>query len=406
MRKILLGTTAVCGAALMGMGVAQAQTAPTVRVGGYFEFNAGYVEDNFDNAQSTGLIRRRQRVDFRSDMELNIFITGKAANGLSYGAQIELQMDAVTNPSTTGNGAGTIINTDEVWGFISSPTLGTLQFGDQDSAADQLKVSAPSVTNLGESGNWQNYVGRNADNTVYITSTINDGNDSTKLIYLSPQFFGFDFGASYSANGNEGENFLQANAANLGALQRNNSGLRNEISGAVRYRGSFGNVGFAAALSAMRGDAPAFAGAVSTNGVRDPYAFQAGANVSAYGFTLGGHYVWGRYAGDSFGRTGLVPGLDNSNNWTVGLTYTTGALQVGGFYARGKRDILNFSADREQQVFGVGAVYTLAPGLEVFANYTNIEDENVQSVSAAGVTSANFRNRDIDVIIIGTRLAF
>lgn len=397
MRKILLGTTAVVGAALMGMGVAQAQTAPTVRVGGYFEFTGGYVDDNFDTAATTGLPSSRSKVDFRSDMEISVIVRGKAANGLSYGAEIELQMDNVTNAGGAGNGG--VVDTDEMWGFVSSPTLGTLQFGDQDSAADQLKVAAPSVTNLGESGGWDEFIAPEAGGTRYILTTINDGSDSTKIIYLSPQFFGFDFGVSYAPNQYEGENFLTPTGTNL-QRDTNQGSIRNELSGALRYRGSFGNVGVAAAFSAMRGDSPS--GSVN----RDPNAYQAGLNLSAYGVTVGGHYIWGRYGGSAPGRAGLAPGLDNSNNWTIGATYRAGAISVGAFYALGKRDnALVGVADREQQAIGVGAVYTMAPGLEVFANYTNIEDENVRAAGAAN-TVANYRNRSIDVFIVGTRLAF
>ncbi|MGX9966576.1 porin [Roseomonas sp. F4] len=402
MRKILLGTTAVVGAALMGMGVAQAQEAPTVRVGGYFEFTGGYIDDNFDTAATTGLPASRSKVDFRSDMEITVIVRGKAANGLSYGAEIELQMDNVTNGGSQNSGNGGIVDTDEMWGFISSPTLGTLQFGDQDSAADQLKVAAPSVTNLGESGGWDEFIAPEALGTRYITTTINDGSDSTKIIYLSPQFFGFDFGVSYAPNQYEGENYLLPNATTNSALQRNTNvgSIRNELSGAIRYRGSFGNVGVAAAFSAMRGDAP------TGSGVRDPNAYQAGLNLSAYGLTVGGHYVWGRFTGSAPGRAGLAPGQDNSTNWTVGATYRIGAVQLGAFYSLAKQDVLLAGvSDREQQVIGVGAVYTLAPGLEAFANYTNIEDENVRAFGAAN-TVANYRNRSIDVFIVGTRLAF
>src|SRR3712207_7699028 len=43
-------------------------------------------------------------------------------------------------------------------------------------------------------------------------------------------------------------------------------------------------------------------------------------------FSLGGHYVWGKYGGDSFGRAAIRNGLGNSSNWTIGLTYTVGAV--------------------------------------------------------------------------------
>ena len=398
MRKILLGTTAVVGAALMGMGVAQAQEAPTVRVGGYFEFTGGYVNDDADsNAVVLGGTERasRSKTDFRSDMEISVIVRGKAANGLSYGAEIELQMDA-------NNTSSTAIDTDEMWGFISSPTLGTLQFGDQDSAADQLKVAAPSVTNLGESGGWDEFIAPAADGTRYILSTINDGSDATKIIYLSPQFFGFDFGVSFAPNQYEGENFLVGGSTTVLQRDPNAGSIRNELSAALRYRGSFGNVGVAAAFSAMRGDAPDAASTATR--IQDPNAYQVGLNLSAMGFTVGGHYMWGKYAGASFGRAGIREGLGNSSNWTLGATYRTGAISVGAFYSLGQRDNGTL-ADREQRAIGVGAVYTMAPGLEVFANYTNISDENIAN-SASNPTAISTRNRDIDVFIVGTRLAF
>ena len=399
MRKILLGTTAVVGAALMGVTVAQAQTAPTVRVGGYFEFTGGYVDDSNDSSAValSGTERAsRSKIDFRSDMEIHVIVRGKAANGLSYGAEIEVQMDA-------NNTSSTALDTDEMWGFISSPTMGTLQFGDQDSAADQLKVAAPGVTNLGESGGWDEFIAPAADGTRYILSTINDGSDSTKIIYMSPQFFGFDFGVSYAPNQYEGENFLVGGSTTVLQRDPNAGSIRNELSGAIRYRGSFGNVGVAAAFSAMRGDAPDAASTAVQ--IQDPNAYQAGLNLSAMGFTVGGHYMWGKYAGASFGRAGVREGLGNSSNWTLGATYRTGAISVGAFYSLGQRDNGTGLSDREQRAIGVGAVYTLAPGLEMFANYTNIDDKNIAN-NAQNPTSIATRDRDIDVFILGTRLAF
>ena len=40
--------------------------------------------------------------------------------------------------------------------------------------------------------------------------------DSTKIIYLSPQFFGFDFGASYAFNYGVGEDTGCSNSASGG----------------------------------------------------------------------------------------------------------------------------------------------------------------------------------------------
>lgn len=409
MRKILLGTTAVVGAALMGTSVAQAQQAPTLRIGGYFEFNAAYVDDDMDKPGSGANVnvangvpvggRERDKLDFRQgDTEIHLFVTGKAANGLSYGFTMELQFD-----NAQGQGSGTVLDTDEAWGFVSSPTLGTLRFGDEDSAASLMQTRVPTVTGLGPDNMWDEFVARTPDNQApYLVSGINDGSDATKIIYLSPQFFGFDFGVSYAPNGREGEGF----ASPTGAMQRDTSdSIRNELSGAIRYRGSFGNVGVATTFAAMRADAPEPALAATAQTLQDITAYHVGVALTGFGLTVGGEYNWGKYGGAATGRTAIRNGLSNSNNWAIGATYTVGAFALGGFYGQGERDNGGALADREQTIWGLGAAYTLAPGMELVANYTNVSDKNLSN-NVSNPTAIALRDRDIDIFIVGTRIAF
>lgn len=419
MRKILLGTTAVVGAALLG-NVAQAQTAPTVRVGGYFEFAGGYVNDTADRnavtvAAGTNPARTasRDKIDFKTDAEIVVIVAGKAANGLSYGAQVELQIDNFIPQAATT--AGTGVDTDEAWGFISSPTLGTLQFGDQDSAASQMAVSLPgAVAQLGMSAQWDEFVALAADGNRYLVNDINDGSDATKIIYMSPQFFGFDFGVSFAPNGREGEEYRTVSSGLTAAtqtLQRNpNDSIRNELSGAIRYRGTFSNIGVAASFGAMRADAQEVASTATQ--LQDVTAYHLGLNLSGFGFTVGGEYNWGKYSGGSTGRAALAQGLGNSNNWAVGVTYTMGALSLGAFYGEGTRDAFGANPDREQKVWGIGLAYNLAPGWDVVANYSQQEDSNIYTSPSNPTTLApagsgyGQRNRDADIFIVGTRIAF
>jgi predicted porin len=420
MRKILLGTTAVVGAALFGAADAQAQQAPTLRIGGYFEFNVAYIDDSYDRNAVTlapaapgfpARTLRRDRWDFRQgDTEIHLFVTGKAANGLSYGFTMELQFDNVTQ-----QGAGTAVDTDEAYAFISSPALGTLRLGDEDSAASLMQTRVPTVTGLGPDNMWDEFVARTADGQApYLISGINDGNDATKIIYLSPQFFGFDFGLSFAPNGREGESFTSIASAttnNTAVLQRDpNDSIRNELAGAVRYRGSFGNVGLAASFGAMRADAQRTSFGAAT--LQDITAYHVGTAITAFGFTVGGEYNWGKYGGPSTGRLPIANGLGNSNNWAIGATYTAGSVAIGAFYGQGKRDALGALPDREQTNWGIGVVYTVAPGLELVANYISVRDENIAlnaSVPAALAplgSGSNQRDRDIDMVIVGTRIAF
>jgi len=443
MRKILLGTTAVVGAALVGSGVAQAQEAPTVRIGGFMEVTGIYMDDTADRntlpvygtagnaasapgANSNSSLARngmsRDKFDFRHEFEIHVFVTGKAANGLSYGATVELQMDNV------GGGSGSTLDADEAWVFISSPTICTIRFGEEDSAASLLQVRVPTITGMGPDGNWDELLTNRSGTQnafAYTLSGISDGTDNTKIIYLSPQFFGFDFGVSYAPNSGEGERpflgrtmdaFDVSGGISATATQRDRTSLRNEWSAAARYRGSFGNVGVQAGFGAQRADAPSrTAGTlvldnqsarISTNptstNLQDVTAYTAGLQVTAYGFTVGGEYTWGNYTGTSVGRTALARGLDSSNHYVLGATYTAGALSFGGYYGLATQDNGPTRGDRKQQVWGVGTAYTLAPGLDLIASYNNAADKNAptDTLAPGEVT------RNVQVLFAGVRLAF
>jgi predicted porin len=398
MRKILLGTTAVAGAAMMTMGVAQAQTAPTVRVGGFMEITGAFINDDNDkNVLAAGpRTMNRSTFDFRNEFEVSFTVSGKSANGLSYGAVIELQNDN----SAGASGAGTGIDSDEAYAFVSSPTLGTLRFGDEDSAASLLAVRVPTISGMGPDGNWDELLTNRAgtrNGNSYILSGINDGSDATKVVYLSPQFFGFDFGVSFAPNSGEGERVEQG-ATTLS--QRNRQTLSNELSAALRYRGSFGNVGVQADIAEMRADAPERTDAGAATALQDVTAMSAGLAVTAFGVTVGGEYTWGKYTGASVGRTAAATGRDNSRHYVLGATYVAGAISVGAYYGSGTQDNGPGVAEREQRVWGLGAAYTLAPGLDLIASYNNLKDRNGPD-SAPGTNQ-----RDASVLYTGMRLAF
>jgi predicted porin len=435
MRKILLGTTAVVGAALIAP-VAMAQmpvtveppralagsaAGLTVRLGGYFDFRAGLVNDDADRnavlSSTTGRRYGRQRVDFQSDMELNVFVDGKASNGLQYGLVMEFQIDNV------GAGSGTALDTDEFYGYMSHPGFGTLRFGDEDSAANLLQVRTPLIRGADTDNYWDEFTFRSGgDASPSLFTAINDGNDSSKIIYLSPQFFGFDFGVSYAPNTGEGERFSLPTSvsptvtAGTAAAQRDRTTLRNEISAGVRYRGTFGGIGLAASFVAMQADSAArYTGANIENRVT---AYSGGLQLSAYGFSVGGEYTWGDYSGISVGRAALVRGRDASTQWVVGATYTVPGtpLQIGGFYGEANQDNGDTliggvnPTDRRQRLWSAGLNYALAPGMTTYLTYTHLRDSN-EVVGGAFVDQNQARpglqrTRNLEVYMAGFRIAF
>jgi predicted porin len=290
---------------------------------------------------------------------------------------------------------------------------GEFRFGQEDSAASLISVRAPGAGALGGDAVWDEFItqaGPTAATALYsspyITSGINDGNDATKVIYLSPQFAGFDVGFSYAPNAGEGERV---------DTQRDRLTLENEISAALRYRGTFGGVGFQAAAAAMWADAPA---RTSSKEYESVNAYFFGAQLSAFGFAVGGEYAFGKYNGSSVGRTAVVKGLDDSNHWLAGVTYTMGSVVLGAVYGQGTQDNGENVKDREHTVWGIGALYNLAPGLGLYAAYNNVKDENIPlgvggtssgGPLATGTSLATFNGsntRNIDVLMAGIRLAF
>jgi predicted porin len=415
MRKILLGTTGVVGAALIGLGAAQAQEAPRVTIGGFMLTQMNWQDDTLDAATPNNGVNRagnvaRDAIDFKNEVEIVLNVTGKAANGLAYGAVIEIQND--------GTG-GSVMDLDEAYVFVGTPTLGQLRFGEEDSAANLLQVRHPALATSGTDGDWDDGIASAQAFTgggPSLVASINDANDSTKIIYLSPQFAGFDFGLSYTPNRNEGDRIISARA--LDALpgssaatngHRDANGLTNEISAALRYRGTFGGVGIAAGFGYMQAD-----GARATNAgvatttleAEDMRAYTVGLTLAAFGFTVGGEYTWGQYQGTVSAAPTAKANQDDSSHFALGVTYTTGAISVGAFYGAAEQDTntgASAALKREQTVWGISGLYAIAPGLDVYATYAQLEDNNVNVGTAS---SPRVINREATVFLLGTRIAF
>jgi predicted porin len=311
-------------------------------------------------------------------------------------------MDAMTTTAGTGTG----VDYDELYGFVKG-SWGELRFGQEDSAASLLQIRRPGTLWMGDSDAWDEFVA----NSGYIIAGVGDGNDASKVIYLSPQFMGFDAGISYAPNRFEGE---QANIpTSVSNFQRDRTGLENEVSLALRYRGTFGPVGVGASFVAQFADA----GSLSANGApiaakdQNITTYAAGLLLRAYGFAVGGDYTWGNYR-TTPANGSVAQGVDGSSQWAAGITYTIGALTLGGMYSQGTQDNGGTVADRTQTYMGLGAAYVLAPGMTLFANYNQISDENIPTAAPTktGATLVSFgagdNTRDITVLVAGVRIAF
>lgn len=416
MRKILLATTAVAAAAVFGPAPVAAQEAPTVRVGGYFRFNYSFTDQDLSsgNNVSTG------KSDFASDTEVHVIVAGKAANGITYGATIEMQVDQSNGPNsggtfTTPTGTAqvasqskTAFDTDEMYMWIASPQAGQLRVGDEDGVLGGL-MSSGHITNFGTGGmdgDWFDSVIGAARATTMFPGDIGD---NTKLTYMSPQFFGFDFGASFAFNTGEGEDVgCIGNLPNTacdrfgsgpGALQR-----RNEYQLAARYRGSFAGVGLSVTGGYIGSEVTKNTTGISGTGLGLGHV---GLQATAYGVLVGGHYTWGKSNG------GFAPLAKNQvdgrdlSQWFAGASYTFSGLTVGAnAYDLRSAGNQGVAAGRTDRGWSVGASYALAPGLALVAEYNQVRrKENGFNFATNSAGTAN-NAVDASIVIIGTRVAF
>ncbi|WP_458094890.1 porin [Roseomonas sp. WA12] len=434
MRKLLLGSTAVAAAALFAPVGASAQGvnfadgsmgAPAVsmrglevRVGGYFRAIYNYTDQDGSNNATT----RLGKSDFSQEIEIHILASGKAANGLRYGVALEIENDAYRqpqagNPATnvTTNGAKNTLNYDEAWAYLAGP-WGQIRYGDEDGAIQQLAsghITGFGIGGLDSGDAFQQVVGGNYRIAL---NNPNDLGDNTKLIYMSPQFLGFDAGASFSFNTQEGPLSgcdSLANAAlcdRVSALPGGSTRRRNEVQAALRWRGSFGPVGLAATVGYIGADSVKNTTFPAISGQRIDMVW-AGAAVTGFGFTVGGWYTGGsanaNYATLTESRTGALTDDRNVGAYLVGATYTIDAITVGGHFTQ----VLSAGSQtfgtggRRETAFAVGGNYRVAPGLDFFTEYLQSQRKERNFNIATGTVGAT-DGINVATVLAGFRVAF
>jgi len=476
MRKLLLATVAALGGLMGVTAVADAQTmsdtsgqafptvaAPTpgtvtVRLNGRFRFYAAAVADrNTDitsplpsttavGASTTG--GRQVGYTFGNYARLYPGFDGVAANGLKYGASLEIRQDSGGLTARAGGGAvGSISGQNQgrsqlyfrrEWGYIGTDQLGTLRVGSIDSASS-----------LYMTGNFENFNdgGLNGDAPAFVTpnnqitwpfADVGNMYTTSKAVYLSPQFFGFDAGVSFEPN--TGNVALASHCDSgiggsigcerLGSTYNNaESGRRrNTLDALLRYRGTFGGFGIAATggyihssnVKDISSERPFNSNRNAPGlGIRDQFdgleVGDFGLALTYGGLSVGGKYQFGRFNG----QWNLAPkGVADGEAILGGASYTFGPIIVGAHYLNYKSagDIGNayFGRQRKEQGVAAGATYSLAPGLSIFLSYlfTERKQNGFNFATGQGVTATSpGGNRDhnkvtAQVLSVGTSFSW
>ncbi len=400
MRKLLMAATAVVGAMglaaaahaqapasglMSGLGGDPAIFGPTSSVPGptglpgsiqaYFrgrvvtEWLVG--GDSLDHGGGN----KSGNIQFGEYARLYTGFAGTAANGLKFGAFIEVRQNG-SSALGASTGSATLIFRRELAYFQGN--WGELRVGQTDGAEGLFMT-----------GTFENFAsgGANGDVPVILSGNAqvdwpfpeNSGTYGTgKVVYLSPQFSGFDFGVDYEPNFNGTGESNCGSALTGGAgggcprLSTITSGgqfRRNTFDAVGRYQGKLGPVALTATAGVITGghvhnlSAPA----------SDPTLVETGVTVAVGGFAVGGNFLTGNSNGTGFAAdVPLAKGGKHESAFVVGTSYAMGPFIVGASY-------LNYTSQgaygtgagganttRHQTAIDVGGSYAWAPGMTAF----------------------------------------
>ena len=388
-----------------------------IRLNGRVEVDVGANFSSFDTGRKLDGTKNGFKVNpvgIASYMRLYPGFDGKAANGLRYGASVELRENF---QSGNANGFGTVAATPTA-ASGSSNTFGQTVYVRRSFAylaSDQAGIVRLGVTDgvvglfdncIFYSGCWDAGIGNLNGGQMQGTglggatgipfvwlSQAGAEYGNNKVVYLSPQFYGLDFGIQYAPsmgnafqNSGFGAGCVQASA---GCISQSSGGdptrWLNQVGVGARFQQTFGGVDVKAFgfyetagkenLTTTAYTTPAAArlgtGGASSSTLRyDNLGFyQAGVAITAANLTFAVDYIGGAVNGQLAMRpTGGV----NENAIVTGLTYANGPItlgvNVGVINSQGDARLTGVSQRREYEI-ALGGNYRLAPGINLVGEY-------------------------------------
>jgi len=335
--KLLSTTVLVSAAALVAAAPA---SAAKLKLGGYYEQWFGWGADG----NSTPL----SNFDVKNDAEIFFSFKEKLPNGLTVGGRFEME-------AGNGNDGQSKDGFDETSVYVSG-AFGKLTLGNNDVAAASaggVSVVGPVGIIKSDAGDW---IGINGKDQGSLNNSDNDlGLSDAQLVhYSTPKINGLQLSVSYTPDGSDG--------SNSDFDDSETSGLKEGISGLVKYSGKFGGskvtlaVGHTTAVDADNSNYDMEGTNASLKLVQGPFTVTATSASEEISATRK----------DKFIGAGLIYKLDKANSVSVG-------------YGKGKR-VNTSAADREQTTYTFGAQRNLGKGVSISASVFNMETQNASGV--------------------------
>jgi hypothetical protein len=442
MRKLLLASAAVLGASVGTMGFASAQTtnlppatlpvAPTQSKTPW-TFGAAGGANNNNNYQApmipggaanpvpgSVVIRVNARVTFYTTagsssldtikgtgpsntgaakvgplatigyMRLYFGMDGLATNGLRYGAAIEVRVNgssvggSTANTGSSGSTSAETLYVRRAFGYIANPSAGILRYGQADGPFGIFDNGVTTFQGF-DDGGWNGdlpgaaYPG-NAGPQFPFLSQQGAEYGSSKLVYLSPQLAGFDFGLSWAPN-NEALQDANCSTASSGCYNLTSSSVGsdatryvNAYEAALRMQETFGPAGILAYGGYMGSGSVSYQGPAVVEGVAVPTYKGLSLGMGGAAITVGPITVGGNIQGGVYNGAGALQprGGVHAVAWLGGIQYSAGPFTIGTSYyqfdSQGSPSLVGIS-QRHEDGYAAGMTYGVAPGLTLWVSY-------------------------------------
>jgi hypothetical protein len=388
-----------------------------IRLNGRVEVDVGAVFTSANTGVGTGALSSKPNgfkvnpVGVGSYMRLYPGFDGKAANGLRYGASIELRENfnsglfagnvaGTTATSPSSNTSGETVFVRRAFTYLASDQAGIVRFGQADGVVglfdNCIFTSACWDAGIGNfNGGANQSLSPQGPVGVPFVWLAQAGAEyaNNKIVYLSPQFFGFDLGVQYAPsmgnafqNAGVGVGCNQASASCIG-LTSGNDATRwyNQVGVGVRFQQSFGAVdvkayGFyetagkenlttSAYATTTQARTAAVIGGVTSSAQNVRYDalsfYKAGVAITTLNTTFAADYI----GGDINGQLAMRPtGGAPTNALVTGVTYANGPItlgaEIGLVDTQGDARLVGISQRHEYEI-AFGGNYKLAPGVQL-----------------------------------------
>jgi predicted porin len=369
-------------------------------------------------------------------------VDAMAANGLRYGAAVEIRQNFFGNTGTTAsfgptNGVvssgGTGQSTAQTlfvrreFVYLGADNLGVLRVGETDGVIGTFDEGgattgvflSPSGTIVGGDlqgagvangpvGGWMlPYFGAQSGNE-YATD---------KIFYDSPSFYGFDIAAQYSPHPFNGfgiapgcmTNSTGPDCVSLSSSPTLGGGSleTNIYAVGLRYQGKLGPAAVLLYGTYMGSGHVNYTGSPAGNQFDNLSLGMFGANVTVAGLSVFGNVMTGAYNGILATKPAGAP---DATGFGAGLKYAFGPWTVGGVYSQYDSQgvvALTGISQSHAWVSYLAATYTAAPGLTFYADYAYGQSHQGDYNFATGAVGSSANNTvRTQAFLVGTAITW